>query len=77
MADGMQFLAHALSALVGRSVVDKTGLTGNYDFSLNWTPDESSTPMVGPWRDLDLPEDDAPVDPNGPRCSPLSRNSLA
>lgn len=62
---GMQFLAHALSALVGRSVVDKTGLTGNYDYSLHWTPDESSTPRVGPGGTLAPPQDDAPVDPNG------------
>ena len=62
---GMQFLAHALSALVGRSVVDKTGLTGNYDYSLHWTPDESSTPRVGPGGTLAPPQEDAPVDPNG------------
>ena len=63
---GMQFLAHALSALVGRSVVDKTGLAGNYDYSLNWTPDQSSTPMVGPAGGGPPPQGDAPIDPNGP-----------
>ena len=31
--------------LGGRVVVDKTGLTGNYDFTLHWTPDESEAPM--------------------------------
>lgn len=63
---GMQFLAHALSALVGRSVIDKTGLTGNYDFSLNWTPDENSRPGMGPDASGPPPQTDAPVDPNGP-----------
>jgi bla regulator protein BlaR1 len=63
---GMQYLAHALSALVGRSVVDKTGLTGNYDFSLTWTPDESSTPRIGPEGGGPPPQTDASIDPNGP-----------
>ncbi|HUB52346.1 MAG TPA: TIGR03435 family protein [Terracidiphilus sp.] len=33
-------LAFNLSNEVGRQVIDKTGLTGNYDFELKWTPDE-------------------------------------
>jgi uncharacterized protein (TIGR03435 family) len=63
---GMEFLAHALSGLVGRSVVDKTGLTGSYDYSLNWTPDQSSMPTMGPAGGGPPPQGDAPVDPNGP-----------
>jgi uncharacterized protein (TIGR03435 family) len=47
------FTAHGLpleaivfyfSNIVGRQVVDKTGLTGNYDFTLTWTPDEMRAP---------------------------------
>jgi uncharacterized protein (TIGR03435 family) len=34
-------VAESLSGTLGRVVVDKTGLTGNYDFDLHWTPDES------------------------------------
>jgi uncharacterized protein (TIGR03435 family) len=34
-------LVHLLSQQLGRTVVDKTGLTGKYDFTLQWTPDES------------------------------------
>jgi uncharacterized protein (TIGR03435 family) len=32
-------LVDRLSSVVGRPVVDKTGLTGFYNISLNWTPD--------------------------------------
>jgi uncharacterized protein (TIGR03435 family) len=34
-------LANQLGQVLGRSVIDKTELTGNYDFKLEWTPDES------------------------------------
>jgi uncharacterized protein (TIGR03435 family) len=27
--------------------VDKTGLTGNYDYILQWTPDDAPPPMAG------------------------------
>jgi uncharacterized protein (TIGR03435 family) len=38
-------LLGSLSRQLGRKVVDKTGLTGKYDFMLHWTPDESQGPM--------------------------------
>jgi uncharacterized protein (TIGR03435 family) len=43
--------AHILSQsqLAGRTVVDKTGITGNYDIDLKWTPDDQQgTPDAGP-----------------------------
>ena len=42
----------------GRLVVDKTGLSGRFAFSLTWTPDQ--IPAVAP------PPGIQPVDPNGP-----------
>jgi len=42
-------LVFALSDLLSRNVVDKTGLTGNYDIDLKWTPDDQQgTPDAGP-----------------------------
>lgn len=42
----MAFLARMLShRQLGRPVVDQTSLTGKYDFTLQWTPDESRAPM--------------------------------
>ena len=37
-----------LSRLLGRTVVDKTELTGKFDISMEWTPDESQTAMLPP-----------------------------
>jgi bla regulator protein blaR1 len=43
----MSFLAQLLSQQLGRMVVDKTGLSGHYDFTLKWTPDIGRGEMVG------------------------------
>ena len=43
----MNMLANVLSRFAGRPVINKTGLTGKYDFTLKWTPDESQGPMDG------------------------------
>jgi uncharacterized protein (TIGR03435 family) len=34
--------------LLNRTVIDKTGLVGRYDFTLSWTPDESNDPNFFP-----------------------------
>jgi uncharacterized protein (TIGR03435 family) len=49
--------ARNLGGFTGRPVIDRTGLTGRYNFELTWTPDEPPPPGVQlpPW-----------YDPNGP-----------
>jgi uncharacterized protein (TIGR03435 family) len=38
----IESLTFSITNLVGRFIVDKTGLTGKYDMTLNWTPDEEA-----------------------------------
>ncbi len=57
-------LARVLSDQLGRTVVDKTGLTGNYDFTLQWTPDDAPPPTPG--ADGGAPHNDSTTDAVGP-----------
>lgn len=43
----IKFLIGPLSQQVGHTIVDKTGLIGNYDFTLKWTPDDAVPAMAG------------------------------
>lgn len=57
----MTQFAQSLGNLVGRVVIDKTGLTGGYDIDVQFTPDrlpQGPPPVGGP----PIPS----VDPNGP-----------
>ena len=38
-------LVNMLSQQLHQTVIDKTGLTGKYDFELTWTPDDGAGPM--------------------------------
>jgi uncharacterized protein (TIGR03435 family) len=44
----MAKLADYLASTLGGPVVDMTGLTGVYDFKLEWVPDESKSTAGGP-----------------------------
>jgi bla regulator protein BlaR1 len=48
----MEMLANQLAQQLGRSVIDRTGLKGQYDMKLEWTPDTSEPrdPMKGDVR---------------------------
>jgi uncharacterized protein (TIGR03435 family) len=41
-------LVRSLSFVLGSTLVDQTGLTGNYDFDLKWTPEVGSGMPAGP-----------------------------
>jgi bla regulator protein blaR1 len=43
---GMPGLVRALSGQLGRTVIDKTGLTGNFDYKLDWTPEGAALPIA-------------------------------
>ncbi|HXP87207.1 MAG TPA: TIGR03435 family protein [Bryobacteraceae bacterium] len=55
-------LANTLSQQLGRPVIDKTGLTATYDFSLTYTPEPGQGGGFGPPG----PDAPPPPDPNGP-----------
>ena len=60
-----QMLARVLSQQLGRTVIDKTGLTGSYDYTLQWTPDDAPPPMPG-GADGGPPRNDNGTDAVGP-----------
>jgi uncharacterized protein (TIGR03435 family) len=39
-SSGIQQVANSLAQMVGRIIVDRTGLTQSFDFDLKWTPDQ-------------------------------------
>jgi uncharacterized protein (TIGR03435 family) len=62
---GLTQFADVLSRQIDHIVVDKTGLKGEYDFALKWTPDEGQGQMFG--GPGGPPKDGAPQpDANGP-----------
>jgi uncharacterized protein (TIGR03435 family) len=46
---------------LGRPIYDKTGLTGNYDFELHWTPDDA--PPMGGGAQVGSPGSEGATDP--------------
>jgi uncharacterized protein (TIGR03435 family) len=57
--------ANSLGMFAGRIVLDRTGLTGNYDVSLTWTPDQlPQRPPGAPDGPVQL--NGVSIDPNGP-----------
>jgi len=48
MANSVAVLAEELSKVVGRDVIDETGIAGRYDLKLQWTPDVFADPTANP-----------------------------
>jgi uncharacterized protein (TIGR03435 family) len=61
-------LAPRLSRLIGRNVIDKTGLTKRYDVNIEWTPDESFF--------MRLPPGERPAQFDGPSIFTVFRDQL-
>jgi uncharacterized protein (TIGR03435 family) len=57
MQDTVAILARELAQVLGRVVVDKTGVSGSYDLKLRWTPDNASPPMLNGAPDPNAPPD--------------------
>lgn len=63
----LALLAQQLSQQLGRTVLDQTGLKGNYDFELKWTPDQSPGAMPMSPEGIRPGSDNAPPpDSSGP-----------
>jgi uncharacterized protein (TIGR03435 family) len=54
----MQQLSISLQSLVGRPVLDRTGLSGTFDMDLQWTSGVASAPAGG---DASTPDDGASI----------------
>jgi uncharacterized protein (TIGR03435 family) len=42
----LSYLVRTLAGMLSRSVIDKTGLDADYDFKLDWNPDEEAPPSL-------------------------------
>jgi uncharacterized protein (TIGR03435 family) len=65
----LAFLANVLSQQLGRQVLDQTGLKGNYDLMLKWTPEQGEGMMMagpGPGGGGPPPDGAPPPEASGP-----------
>lgn len=63
---GMATLAAVLSNQMDRTVLDQTGLKGNYDFTLQWSRDQTMAGMPREQGGGGAGPDAAPLDSSGP-----------
>ncbi len=66
-AQRLGFNRKALLSAAGLvAVLDKTGLMGNYDFTLQWTPEEGETAVFNGPKGSQLRADSTPLESSGP-----------
>ena len=68
-ANGMtitQLATMGLSRYAGRTVIDHTGLSGPFDWTLVWTPDNLPQRAPGTPADQPVTVNGFAIDPNGP-----------
>jgi len=65
----MSALARALTQQLGRPVVDRTGSTERFDFSVSYLPENRSRPV-------ELPAEFPAIDPNAPALSTALQEQL-
>jgi uncharacterized protein (TIGR03435 family) len=69
-------MAQFLSPSVNRVVIDRTGLAGNFDVDLTWTPDRLPPRAPGTPPDQVIRVNGAEIDPNGPSIFTAVREQL-
>ena len=69
-------MAQYLSPALNRMVIDRTGLTGNYDVDLTWTPDRLPPRAAGTPPDQPIRVNGVDIDPNGPSIFTAVREQL-
>ena len=62
----MAQIASNIAGQTGRTVTDRTGLTGNWDVDLSYTPDRMPARAPGTPADQPITVNGQPIDPNGP-----------
>jgi bla regulator protein BlaR1 len=64
----MQQMAQTLAQFTGRMVIDRTGLSGNFDYDLDFAPDPAlrGRGLGGARRPVPQPERTSPLDPERP-----------
>jgi uncharacterized protein (TIGR03435 family) len=73
----MEGLVMALGDITGRTVIDKSGLKGEYDFKLQWTPEPGQMNSMAPPPGAQLPVAEPPDgDASGPSLTTAVQEQL-